>query len=276
MKFAIIIMFELRSFYKTIDFFSKYLIDFYNADIFIVCQEHFPNDSEKLKYFEKYGDRVKICKLYKKPDLSEYFGKECIHFLKKKFGMGAGFSTPACLQAYINHYEAAKCIKPYVNDYDYFIIMRIDINILFEFPPIEFFENQLSPAIYTFRPKYAYWGGSGLGNFIHKNFIIQYLEAYYDRLLNFQTINDNFNQENFLTHSLKCKNLQMVEIIHINYFYTADDVKSYTTWSKPVMHPKYNVVCKYIPQVDEACANLKLWENGYRWCCKTNVHLGKK
>ena len=41
MKYAVLIMYELRGVKITIEKLYKYIIDFYDADIFIVCQKQY-------------------------------------------------------------------------------------------------------------------------------------------------------------------------------------------------------------------------------------------
>ena len=64
MKFAVIIAYELRGIKKTIESYYKHIIDFYNADVFIICQKQFDDDEERLKLFNR---KVKLIKMYQKP-----------------------------------------------------------------------------------------------------------------------------------------------------------------------------------------------------------------
>ena len=65
-------------------------------------------------------------------------------------------------------------------------------------------------------------------------------------------------------------------IKNTNVFYNATTLTDHTTWSTPIIHPKYNVICKYPKQCDEAYASLYLWNNGYRWKYENNSLLLKK
>lgn len=266
MKFAVLITYELRAIKKTIEKYYKYLIDYYNADVFIICQKQFEDDLDRLKLFTH---NVKFIQMYDKPIPHEYFGKNSnIDCLKDNCAL------PSNLQVYINHNEVSKILEHYYNDYDYFIHLRIDIDILFNFPEIEFF-NKIPKGIYSFLPQYCQgWGGSGGGNFIHKDFVIKYFKSYYnlisdeknrDLILNMGSKYIHLNQENFLDYSLKIQNLKMIPIRNINYYYTAETLNDYTTWSSPKLYSKYNVICKYPEQCDEAYQAANLWYKGYRW-----------
>jgi hypothetical protein len=266
MKFAVLILYELRAINKTIEKYYKYLIDYYNADVFILCQNTFSDDAERLKLFNR---NVKFVKMYDKPNPEDYFGKES----NLNLPMGSGcWKTPGNLQIYINHNEMSKVLADYVNDYDYFIHLRIDIEILFNFPPPELFE-QIPVGMYSFQPEYCrHWGGSGGCNFIHKNSVIEYFKSYYDLLTNNNYHNiimnetyDNFNQEKLLTLSLEMKKLKIMPIVNLNYYYTCETLNDYTTWSQPVYHPVHNVICKYPDQCSEAFDGLNLWNKGYKW-----------
>ena len=194
-KYAFIVMYELRAIRKTIDKLYKYIIDYYDADIFIVCQKEFNDDSERIKLFNR---NVKVVKLYDKPNPIEYFGANSNIHLS---GGISNWNNPGNMQIYINNNEVAKVIKDYVNDYDYFITLRTDSDILFDFiPPILL--EEIPPGVYGFAPNYCeYWGGSGTANFIHKNYVLDYFESYYNILTNkiyekqiILQLLDNFNQ----------------------------------------------------------------------------------
>ena len=276
MKFAFIVMYELRSIKKTIDNIQKYIIDYYNADVFIICQKQFIDDEENSKLFTK---NVKITILYDKPDPIKYFGKNSNMCLPNGDG---SWNTYGNSQIYINNNEVSKYIKQYVNDYDYFINIRIDSEILFDFPPIELFEK-IPYSVYTLSPNYCQsWGGSGAGNFIHKNFIMDYLTSYNDILISdkyrnliMSKLSDNFNQEKLLNLSLELKNIKMIHIKNINIYYTGESLNDYTTWSKFIVHPTHNVICKYIDQCSEAYESLNMWVNGKRWEYENNCVLLK-
>ena len=71
MKFAYIVMFELRSLPKTIDDLYSRIIDYYDADVFLICQNQFEDDEERVKLFSR---RLVKSELYTKPDPNKYFG----------------------------------------------------------------------------------------------------------------------------------------------------------------------------------------------------------
>ena len=52
MKFAFLVMLELRCIDKTIEKLYKNIIDYYNADIFILCQ-NLPNGENGIDMFDK-------------------------------------------------------------------------------------------------------------------------------------------------------------------------------------------------------------------------------
>lgn len=277
LKFAFLVMYELRALKKTIEKLKKYIIDFYNADVFILCNRQFPDDDELVKLFDK---NVKYVRLYNKPKPEEYFPKDSNFFIPTGI---SNWKSPGNCQVYINNYEFYKVIKDYYQDYDYFISMRVDIDILFNFPEKSLFEN-IPKGIYSFNPVYARkWGGSGGGNFIHRDYILNYLSSYWDILTNpnhKQLLYDHamnnhiLNQEKILSLGLYVKNINFIYINNINYYYTAETVNDYTTWANISIYK--NVICKYQPQVDEAQNALIYWDNGARWIYNGDVIILSK
>ena len=172
-------------------------------------------------------------------------------------------------------WHTIKELKPYINNYDYFIILRVDIEFLFPFPIKNFF-SKIQPGIYTFKSHYcSSHGGYGGGVFIHKNYIEKYLTCYEDGLNNEKftkiLIDDKcMNQEKFLLMCMKEKNICFYDICHMNNYYTADSIYAYTTWSQPHFNSKYNIICKKDAQVDEVYKNYELWKNNYRWKFQNN------
>ena len=274
MKFAYLVMTELRSLEKNINDLYKYIIDPFEADIFICVQEISIDDYEKIKLFNK---NVVYSEIYKKSNPYQYFGKN--NSLITKYDDSFNWNKPSNLQIYINYHKMAHIIKNLIDNYDYFITMRTDVSILFPFPEKSFF-NELPQSIYSFDTEYSKgWGGSGYSVFIHKNFIFNYLRAYYFVISNKifrNTLLNNFydnsekklicNQEKFQKICFKIINIPTpIYIKNTNVYYNATTLTDYTTWSSPIVHPKYNVICKYINQCDEAYDGLYLWNNGYRW-----------
>jgi hypothetical protein len=252
-------MTELRSLNKNIENIYKYIVEPFEADIIICVQETSPDDSEKIKLFHK---NVVYSQIYKKPDPFLYFN------FKKGINIPEGsWMKSSNLQIYINYYKMSEIIKNIANNYDYFITMRTDVDILFPFPEKEFFNN-IPLALYSFDTNYSKnWGGSGYSVFIHKNYIFNYLRCYYYNISNKIGINLTYNQEKF---QKKC--LELVGILNrqkyiknTNLYYNSTTLNDYSTWSKPILHGKYNVFCKYPDQCNEAYNNLKLWMNGYKW-----------
>lgn len=264
LKFAFLVMYELRALKKTIETLRKYIIDFYNTDVFILCNRMNSQDDELIKLFDK---NVIYSKIYDKPNPDLYFPPNSNYFIPMKNG---NWKSSGNVQVYINNYEFYKIMKDHYKNYDYFIIMRVDIDVLFDFPDKSFFEN-IPKGIYSFNPVYARnWGGSGGGNFIHRDFILDYLSCYWDTLTNpnyykliMSESNGNFNQEKLLLLSLKLKNLNFTYINIINYYYTAETLNDYTTWST-IKYYK-NIICKYSEQVDEALNAKYQWKIGKRW-----------
>jgi hypothetical protein len=240
------------------------LIDYYGADVFVLCQRHFEDDDYRLALF---NTNLKHAELYDKPNPLDYFGEESnISIPSDKV---ANWNNPGNSQIYINNHKMSKIISQVVDDYDYYILLRMDIQVLFNFPDPEIFKH-ITPGIHAFScPFFDLFGGIGLANFVHKNFILEYLTAPYeliiDKLARSEIQAINLNQENFCKMALQRKGMLVKNIKGLNYFYTADGVDSYTTWGKPQVHGIYHVVYKYRDQVDYAFNCYKTWLNGSHW-----------
>ena len=259
-------MYELRSTHKCINWLKSKLIDFYNADVFAICQRQFEDDIDRLSLFDT---NVKYAELYDKPTPLEYFGEDS-NITLSSHGM---WNSPGNSQIYINNHKMSKIISPVVNDYDYYILVRSDIQILFDFPSAEIFER-LPPGIHGYScPFFDQFGGIGLANFVHKNFILEYLTAPYDAIVDksLRATFENkvqtciFNQEIFCRFALERKGMYTKRINGLNFFYTADSPDSYTTWAKPEVHEEYGVVYKYRDQADFAFNCYNHWLNGSHW-----------
>jgi hypothetical protein len=276
MKFAYIIMFELRSIKKTFPDLKKYIIDHFDADVFIVCQKQFENDNINLELFKDCNVVKKV--IYEKPEPKEFYKNYCNVDLPLNKG---NWNKPSCMQLYINHTKMIEELKPYIHNYDYFISLRVDVSFLFPFPEKKFFEN-VNPGIYTFKSNYcSSYGGYGMGVFIHKDFIEKYLKCYANGLNNPKftgklKTNPHMNQEYFLLICMKESNLKFFDIIHMNNYYTAEEGNSYTTWSTPHFNKKYNIICKKDNQVEEVYKNYDLWKNNYKWSYEDNKIFLKK
>jgi hypothetical protein len=275
MKIALLVMFELRALSKTIqDIYSK-VIDYYNADVYILCQQQFEDDDARLKLFDR---NVKYAGIYEKPDCVDYFGKDSNYHTPTK-QLYNYWKRPSCLQFIINKHKFADILRPITADYDYFISLRTDTQILFDFPSISVLERAI-PGVYSTYPKYTYnWNGSGIGHIVHSSYIIDYLTCEYDTITNkqyawmFETI--DMNQESLFEHSLiLTKNVPLRMIKHTNHFYTTIGLEDYTTCATPAFHTSFGVYYKYLPQCEEAFANLDAWTRGYKWgCVHGNVQL---
>lgn len=271
MKFAYIVLCELRAITKTVHSLYENIIDRYNCDIIIVCQKLDDKDEENILLFDR---NVIYKKMYNKPNPIEYFEKDELN--NKHFD---NWNSSNCLQIYINWNEVAKVLEDFKDKYDYFIQLRTDISILFPLPDKELFEN-IPFGIYSFDPNYCRtWGGWVTGVFIHKNYVIDYFKCCNDAIIlpnsieEFVSNTEKCNQENFKIYAMNKKKLEFKYIKNLNLYFTSESINSYTTWSIPIIHPKYNVICKYDNQCEEAFQNLELWNNGYRWIFINNEIL---
>ena len=280
MKFAYLVMTELRSLNKNILNLYKYIINHFDCDIFICVQESSQDDYEVIKLFDK---NVVYSEIYKKPNPYTFFGPNNNTNITK-INDDINWNKPSNLQIYINYHKMAHIIKNVINDYDYFITMRTDVSILFPFPKKEVFDT-IPQSLYSFDTEYSKgWGGSGYSVFIHRNFILNYLNCYFFIIKNnvFKNVLINkfyvpsekkfiCNQEKFQKICLKMINIPQAKTIkNTNVYYNATTLNDYTTWSTPITHPKHNVICKYIKQCDEAYDSLKLWERGFKWMYKND------
>lgn len=277
MKFAFLVMYELRALNKTINNLYKNIVNYYDADIFILSQiqdnNNIESDIENIKKFDK---NVVHKEVYIKPVPEQYFNK------KYDINQTNIWNTYNGMQIYINLHKMGKLLESYKDKYDYFIILRTDIEILFPFPDKNLFEN-IPEGIYSFDPDYCrHWGGWATGVFVHKKYIIDYLNCCYNTIINEELINKFYshgykylNQENFINFSLLSYDLKFEYIKNLNIFFTAEDINSRTTWGNIDIHPKYNVIYKYLEQCEEAYNNLELWKNNARWVYEDNKILLK-
>lgn len=283
MKFAYLVQCELRALRKTINNLYKYIIEPFDADIIICVQNFCKDDEELLKLFHK---NVKFLFNYDKPNSNKYIGEKNIFNHIKTFNC----NYESAKQMWINHHIFADIITHFfIDNYDYYIICRTDIEILFPFPEKSLFE-QIPASIYFFDTKYnRHWGGFGtIAAFIHKDYIIDLLKSTYDlitdenKLMYFinnynkiEYINKTARHERYLEYYTNCeyfqlyamglKNLKINYINNVNCFITYETLNDYYTWSKPLIHPTRNVFSKYHDLTDEAFENLRLWNIGYRW-----------
>lgn len=262
MKFAYIVYMELRSIRKTIKYLEEFIIKPYQADIILCCQKKFDDDEERADLFK--NPRIRI--LYDKIDPKLFYGESNIINLYDS----ANWNNYNNQQVYINLRKIWDCVKDIYTEYDYYIMTRVDSQIIFPYPDKELFEIA-EPGIYTFDTDYCRtWGGYASGVFIHKNFIEAYLNKYYNvfKYGNVQEINNNnrqLNQEFFANYCLLKSGLKWKYIKNINLFFTTETLNDYTTWSIPSIHTTYGVICKYPDQCTETFNNYRLWESGKRW-----------
>jgi hypothetical protein len=279
-------MFELRAVKKTVQDLYDNIINPYDADVYICVQKALPDDLERLELFQ---EKVVYKELYDKPDPNVFFGPDQNLTLKNK-SHNSNWNITSNLQIYINQHRMAQVIYDIVDKYDYYILLRSDAQILFPFPNKEFFEN-MTESMYFVDSQYCKaWGDNGWPTFIHRKYILQYLNSYVEIMKNpiykediNEIMNKDYgfecNQEKFQYACLGLCHLndKIKYIKNLNYFMTAEKVDDYTTWSKPHIHrSRLDIVSKYDEQVDEAFANDELWQNGYTW--KTNgecIYLAK-
>jgi len=261
MKFAFLVTYELRCL-KHLDKLYQHIVDFYDADIFICCQDIECTDKQ-LELFDK---KVIFKQSYKKPNSFDYFNR---NYLVRK-PCKHNWNMESCLQIYINWNEMANALEDVKDNYDYFINIRTDIDILFPFPDKHIFE-QAPKGIYAFGANYCErWGGMGFGAFIHKKYIMSYLRCTSNVIKSPQMCArikniDNHNQERFLTNCMQLHGLTFHFIKQLNFIYIADDIHASTTWAKPQHHPRYPGIIKYPDQVNEVLGYLNLWDKGHRW-----------
>lgn len=275
MKIALLVMFELRYIKENISDIYKYLIDYYQADVFICVQNQFEDDEQRINLFNR---NVIHKELYMKPDPSSYLSNyNNIIDQAKQYQGHKNFYIPQVLQIFINMDKMAKIIHKYKDQYDYFITFRVDSKFLFTFPPKDLFNN-IPAGTYEFKANYCQrWGGIGNRFLISKEYIMSYLESPVNILNNPQLLKNFINdsnyrktQEYFLSYSLHVYNVPNFPIYTLNYYYTCESLKSYSTWARPVIHPKYKVICKYGAQCTEAYKNLDLFKKKYTWTFLNN------
>lgn len=267
-------MFELRSLQKTVDEIYKRIIDYYDADVFLLCQRQFGDDEELVKLFSR---KLVKSEFYTRPDPAQHFRNS------PKLAMNShnNWNKPYVLQPMINLDKCYKFIQPYVNDYDYFISLRVDVSFLFDLPPPDLFEK-IPHGLYSFNPEYCrWWGGSGTANFIHKSLIKDYLNCVFDMMTNPRLTpilqeairtNNNFNAESLMDFSLRSKRLTFIPIYETNYYITYTSLDDYYTWGRPSVNPKYpDVKSKYHAQYDNALSALNKWDAGWRWGYENNA-----
>ena len=133
-----------------------------------------------------------------------------------------------------------KFIKKDIKNYDYFITLRTDIDILFDFSPKKILEST-KPSMFNFDANYCRrWGGWGSCTFAHKNYIFESLTCFDKVLRDNQLIKKyykekNFrvpNQETFFNYCYKIYNLNFNYIKNLNLYMTADDFNTVSPRSK--------------------------------------------
>jgi len=288
---------ELRCIHKNHTVIKKQLIDYYNADVIIVCQNTFHDDKKRIDYFK---ENTVYCQIYDKPDPLIYFDNDCC--LKNVSNVGGEWNTFGCLQIYINMMEMHKVISTYNWDYDYYLMFRTDSNILFDLPDISIFNN-LPHSVYGFYTDYwKEWGNLG-GHYIHKKYINKYLSAPYQYIKNIKHV-DILNEKQVFTklNTLYYKNIDIdydffpeiiyqeilfvlafesvdihIKKIHNLPFYYCEDINETYTINNDHERITNNGICyKYSCQYEECQKNFLLWSDGYRWITNNNEILLSK
>lgn len=275
MKCAYLIIGELRLIRDKLPKLYKLLFDYYDLDIFIQVQKVSDKDYEDVKLFKK---RVVYAEVYDKPDPRDFFRDEMIYSYPND-----NWNIDSCLQYYINMRKMSNIIQQHFHKYDYFIIHRVDVDILYPPPPLSLLENQ-PPSVYAFDPDYSRkWGGYGVGFFIHRDFIIEYLNAPFNVIKDKSLLNiflkrkKNLNQEFFLVYCYETRGIHLKKINNINMYFTCESLDSRTTYGIQHIHREYKVICKYSKQCTEVYEAAKKWQNGYRWVLNNeNIYLEKK
>lgn len=266
---AFLVMYELRCVNEeTVKSLYDNIIDVYNADVFILCQKQFEDDAARVAMF----DRNVVKSTVYEPRGDAGIDRAIERWQDLPRTHHANFVNDGNVNVYMNNVMFKAYLGELADSYDWFVMSRTDVKILFPFPPKRVLVD-LEPGVYCFSPKYCEaWGGSGGGNIVHRDFIREYLSACsdcLDRALSGDTelvrsLTD-FNQEELLNKALEIKGIEIRRIETINYFYTAESETARTTWSTIQVHPEHGVLCKYPPQCTEAYENKAKWDLGARW-----------
>ena len=260
-KFCFLVMHELRCL-SYINNLYEYLIDPYEADIIICCQD-LAGKQDSMNLFHK---NVIHKEKYIKPNPHKWYS--CSNTVKMN---GQNWNNAACLQNYINYEKMSHIVEKYTDKYDYFILTRTDLKILFPYPPKDMFDT-IPEAIYSFEPNYSkHYGGFHEPGFVHKNYILDILRTP-DYILknNIYPCNIRFrgaNSEKFVRACWNHKKIPIFKSVinNLNFFYIAQNLQTHTSWAKPQFNKKSNCFIKYPKQVDEAYDNLELWNQNKRW-----------
>ena len=286
MKFAMMVVNELRCMHKNYLNLIERIIQYYNADVIIVCQNAFQDDIERIEYLKKYTVHVSI---YDKPDPLTYFGENtCLKNIENGWGQWNSFG---CLQIYINMMEMNNVITKHNLDYDYYLMFRTDSCILFDLPPIDIFK-EAPPSVYGFYSEFWKKIGNHGGQYIHKNYITDYLTAPYTyindtnnfKILNqkhiltslntiyykdfdkeFNTIPISLYQETLFIVAFESVGINIKKIHNLPFYFSEDINESYVFNNMRKRQTDGDVCYKYPKQYTECNQNLIYWNNGYRW-----------
>lgn len=260
-KFCFLVMHELRCL-SLISNLYEFLIDPFEADIIICCQD-LPGKQDSIDLFNK---GVIYKEKYIKPNPYKWYS--CSNTVKIN---GQNWNNAACLQNYINYEKMSHIVEKYIDKYDYFILTRTDLKILFPYPPKDMFDK-IPEGIYSFEPNYSKnWGGFHEPGFVHKSYILDVLRApNFIIQKNITPCNLSFknaNSEKFVRACWRSMKIPIFKSIikNLNFFYYAKNVKTHTSWSPIRFSERANCFVKYPDQVNEAYDNLALWKKIGRW-----------
>jgi hypothetical protein len=267
---AFLVMYELRCVNReTVKSLYDNIVDVYDADIYILCQKQFDDDAERVALFDRNVVKAELYDPRGDADVVKKIEKWQDHPRTEL----ANFVNDGNVNVYVNNVMFESYLGDLADSYEWFVMSRTDVSILFPFPPKDTLEG-LEPGVYCFSPEYCrLWGGSGGGNIVHRDFIRKYLTACGDCLDRAVSGGDpelvrsmvDFNQEKLLEKALALKYISTLRIDTINYFYTAEGIDDRTTWSVIQPHPVHGVLCKYVEQCSEAFENKSKWDGGARW-----------
>ena len=260
-KFCYLVMGELRCL-DYIQNLYEHMIDYYDADIIICCQD-LPGQQSDIELFDR---KVVYKEKYTKPDPYEWYAHcSSVHQPSNNWNI------PACLQLFINMAKLADVVEKFKDKYDYFIMTRTDIKIIFPYPDKHLF-GKIPPGMYSYDAHYArQWGGFHELGFVHKDFIIQALRGP-DNLIKSGLEIGWHNGEAFTNIALHHENIRRNYINGLNFYFIAHNEHTRTTWATPFFYPPANCFVKYREAVNEVNSNNSLWHQGYRWSFDYNLN----
>ena len=256
-RYGICIFNELRAVKETVANIYSNLVDVLDADIFICTQKTFEDDAERLKLF----DRKVVCKeIYERPDPLLYMPKI------REFPYGGNWRYPGGEHFYVNMWKMAQVLKMFSAEYDYFIFMRSDTNVLFPIKK-DFWEN----AIHV--QEGSEHGGINMNMLvIPSQIVVEYCLSFSD------CVNEPYSfmsaehdhlglDKNHLNTERYCRNIFIhkkyeTKIYPCNCFLTAGSLDDRTSWSVIQYDNEKGVFYKYKEQLDLAFDNKRKYNDG--------------